>query len=154
MEGDLWSDSPLLSPHRVLIVKDAKASTLLREKLVASGLDESEIDTAPSGEEGVELVRRPLTRSIFSAEKGAKFQAVQWIGSFSVIVVDMLLAGDMDGLAVARSIRSFDAETPIIVATASGEQTCLASLARDAGASGLLFKAHLVGNAGPGRSMS
>jgi CheY-like chemotaxis protein len=66
MQGGWLNDPPLPSQHRVLIVEDAKASMLLRDKLVSSGLGESEIDMAPSGEEAVELVTRTsLTRIIF-----------------------------------------------------------------------------------------
>jgi CheY-like chemotaxis protein len=71
----------------------------------------------------------------FSLEK----QARTHLGVYRVIVMDICLQGEMDGLDATREIRQFDPETLILVVS-SVQDPSWASRARVAGANGLFAK--------------
>jgi CheY-like chemotaxis protein len=128
--------------NRVLIVEDNRVSAMvLTRHFGAAGFKESVIDVVASGLEAVKQVRTslllfpPSVSLFFSLEKQARTR----LGVYRLVVMDVCLQGEMDGLDATREIRQFDPETPILIVSAVQDPSWSAR-ARAAGANGLFAK--------------
>jgi CheY-like chemotaxis protein len=125
--------------ERILIVEDnLVAVKVLKKKFCDSGFEEHVIDTVRSGEEAVDHVRAfKLAIFFLSADCVSKARAKQ--GVYQFIVMDICLAGAMDGFEATKCIRGFDKATPVIIVSAVNTPDWH-SRPSAAGAQGLLTK--------------